>query len=221
MDAVKPYSPWLLFGFGEKNALVCHKYYPMKNSCITDDLLLRDIRSGDVGAFEVLFNRYYKKLCRHGRTVVESWEVAEEIVVDVMLKFWTNREKIIITASIEQYLFRSVYNSALNYVRDSSRREVDVVYVAELNDDQGEEDKAFGKMFGRTDEGPTYEKFDSLIAQLPEANQQVMNLRKEGLSYKDIAGKMNLSEKKVRNMAERTIQKLRDKFRAYQQGRLT
>jgi RNA polymerase sigma-70 factor (ECF subfamily) len=205
----------------EKTPWFAASHYPMKAGCITDELLFQDIRGGDVYAFEVLFNRYYKKLCRHGRTVIDSWEVAEEIVVDVMLRLWTNREKIIITTGIEQYLFRSVHNSALNHMRDSSRREVDVVYVAEFTDDLAEEDKTFVKIFDKGNDGSIYEKFDSMIAQLPVRNQQVMNFRKEGLSYKDIAGKMNLSEKKVRNLAERTIQKLRDKFRAFQQGRYT
>jgi RNA polymerase sigma-70 factor (ECF subfamily) len=180
---------------------------------IVNELLFEDIKSGDVYAFEILFHRYYKKLCRYCRTIVKKTEVAEEIAVDVLHKLWTNREDIVITIGMEQYLYRSVHNRALNHIRDRRRSEIEIVNVSEFTADPAEEDSALHAITSGTKEGSFYDQLDTLLSALPLQQQQILNLRKGGLTHKEIAGRMELPEKKVRNLADRTIQKLREQVK--------
>lgn len=180
---------------------------------IVNELLFEDIKSGDVYAFEILFHRYYKKLCRYCRTIVNRSELAEEIVVDVLHKVWTNRTEIVITTGMEQYLYRSVHNRALNYIRDRKRREIELVTVAEFSSDPAEEDSALTKIASGVSEVSFHDQLDSMLSALPLQQQQILNFRKGGLSHKEIAGRMELPEKKVRNLADRTIQKLREQLK--------
>lgn len=184
------------------------------NPSVINELLFEDMKSGDVYAFEVLFHRYYKKLCRYGRTIISRWEIAEEIAVDVLHKLWANKSDITITTGVEQYLYRSVHNRALNYLRDAARREPEVTYVPEFAVEPSAEDRNLMDIIAGPAEASLQEQLDHLLASLSSQQQQILGLRKEGLTHKDIAGQMELPEKKVRNISDRTIQKLRAQLNA-------
>ena len=49
---------------------------------------------------------------------------ASDIVQEVFFNFWTDQNTIHITESAEAYLYRSVMNRGLNYLRDEKRRKL-------------------------------------------------------------------------------------------------
>lgn len=63
----------------------------MRNIPLEDTSLLSAIQKGDRSAFDVLFQKYYSVLCTYCYRFVRL-EDAEEIVQDVMLWLWENRE---------------------------------------------------------------------------------------------------------------------------------
>jgi len=88
----------------------------------TDDVfLLRLISLGDKQAFKYLFDTFFVSLCRFARLYVDDHGIAEEIVLDVFTAVWEKREKIDIKITWKAYLFQSVRNKALNYIRDNDR----------------------------------------------------------------------------------------------------
>jgi len=70
-----------------------------------------------------LFNTWYSKLCSYANGYLKDLDASEEIVQEVMLKIWINRESLEITTSIQSYLFRAVRNGCLNMLKHVSIRE--------------------------------------------------------------------------------------------------
>lgn len=78
-------------------------------------LLLSKLQQGDKKAFNALFRKYYPTLCAYAHRFVDL-EDAEEIVQDVMLWLWENREILLIESSLSQYLLKMIYHRALNRI---------------------------------------------------------------------------------------------------------
>ena len=87
----------------------------MKNTsqAIDDSFLLSAMQHGDKKAYGTLFRRYYSMLCTYANRFV-SLENAEEIVQDVMLWLWENREIQTFNTSFSQYLYKAVYHRCIN-----------------------------------------------------------------------------------------------------------
>ena len=82
----------------------------------TDErFLLSAMQHGDLKAYGVIFRRYYPILCAYATRFVELKDV-EEIVQDVMLWLWENRETQTFETSLSQYLFKTVYHRAINVI---------------------------------------------------------------------------------------------------------
>ena len=80
------------------------------------------IKSGDARLFSRMFLRYYSPLCEYASKFVPDSD-AEEIVQDLMVNLWENREYLFIGQSIKVYLFRSVRNRCFNNIRNGRTRE--------------------------------------------------------------------------------------------------
>ena len=82
----------------------------------TDDIFL-GINHGDHNSFNHLFFCYYGRLCTYVAEIIKDDFASEDIVQDLFIKIWTNREKIEVQESIAGYLFKSSKNAALNHLR--------------------------------------------------------------------------------------------------------
>ena len=87
----------------------------MKNTsqAIEDTRLLSAMQHGDKKAYGTLFRRYYPMLCTYANRFV-NLEDAEEIVQDVMLWLWENKETQMFNTSFSQYLYKTVYHRCIN-----------------------------------------------------------------------------------------------------------
>ena len=83
---------------------------------ISDAELIAGINGNDTKAFRQLYERYQEDMYRLALRKIQSEEVAEEIVQDVFVSLWEKRQVLVI-ADIRNYLFRSVKNGVLDYVR--------------------------------------------------------------------------------------------------------
>lgn len=152
---------------------------------------------------DLLFNHYGGKLYNMSFAYLKSKEEAEEIVQDVLLKLWQNRGKIDISGFLEGYLFKMTKNLLLNRIRTKSRKGI---YTEELQFDIA------GSM--RTDQSLLLEDMQIFLAKaihgMPSKRQVIFKMsRIEGLSNKQIALKLGLSEKTVENQIGRAIKYLR------------
>ena len=83
----------------------------------------QQIAKGDHSAYESLFREHYRPLCAFAFQYVKSSDDAEEIVQDLFVRLWQDRQKVNITSSLKAYLFTSVRNRCINALNKVKRNE--------------------------------------------------------------------------------------------------
>jgi len=171
---------------------------------------LKDIIEGLIrdspNAMKHLFEMFYKPLCAYASRYVGSVPVAEEIVSDVMLKIWQNREQGYRPESFREYLFAATRNTALNHLKQQkNRRTLNDAWAEQLRNDLIEE-TTLNTIIAEE----TQVKINSLIDNLPDQCRKAFLMSRIGdMSYDEIAENMGISTNTVKYHIKTALQKLR------------
>lgn len=151
--------------------------------------LLLQIASGNQFAFRKLFTMHHQHLGNYIFRITDSMELAEEIVQDVFMKIWLNREKLTEVKNFKAYLFVISKNQALNSLRKMIKERALITNLENiLNQDQDDNDLS-----------EYYRLIDEAIDQLPPQQQKVYLLsRHKRLKYVEISDEMNISSETVK-----------------------
>src|SRR5688572_2849777 len=79
--------------------------------------MLAMVAIGDRQAFTQLYTTHFNNLYRYTFLFTKSKEETEEILQEVFIKIWENREKLHEVDSLKSYLFRFVKNKLLDKIR--------------------------------------------------------------------------------------------------------
>jgi len=82
-----------------------------------DKQLFERIKAGDRFSFDTLFRKYYAQLVRFAIGYTHDGIFAEEIVQDTFVKIWESAARISIETSVLAYLYTSVRNNSLNFLK--------------------------------------------------------------------------------------------------------
>lgn len=153
---------------------------------------------------EYLFKEHYKRLYRVALRVVNDGQAADDVVQDVFLSVWKNRETIKITTTIEGYLIKSTLNKALNYLEKNKKNlKVAITDQLELKD----------ALSNLKQESFDYELFQQLVYKVldtlpPKCKTIFMLSRFEEMKYKEIAVHLDISIKTVENQMSIALSRL-------------
>jgi RNA polymerase sigma-70 factor, ECF subfamily len=174
-----------------------------------EHILFEKIKTGDEKAFEALFRRYYSHLCLYATQILKNPSAAEEIVQELFVRFWEKKEETKIETSLKNYLFRAVKNHCLNYIKHNQiKREYSQKFL--------NENEPFSTEYDIESQTELFRKIEESISALPEKRQKIFRLsRQEGLKYREIAEKMNISIKTVETQMGLAIKTLREKLHNY------
>ncbi|MEQ9218398.1 MAG: RNA polymerase sigma-70 factor [Cyclobacteriaceae bacterium] len=162
----------------------------------------------DIPAFELVFNEYYGVLKSYALRFLDDEADADEVVQDTFTKFWEKCELLDPLSSIKNYLYRSVHNSCLNFIKHQKVKDAYKQYIIEFME-EGAEDPYIEK-----EERTTLEKVLEEIDHLPPKCQEIFKLsRFEGLKYYEIANHLNISVKTVEVQMGKALRVLREKFK--------
>ncbi|AZS31751.1 RNA polymerase sigma factor [Butyricimonas faecalis] len=165
-------------------------------------LLTKQISRGDENAFKVLYEEFFHALLAVACKYVEM-ETAEDIVQDTFFKLWNTPQKFVQITDLRFYLYRSVQNQCLNYIRDKKveenyRNETELV----------SEDFFYNVLL----EEELFIRLRGAINELPEKYKEVISLNLEGLSDKEIALHLGISIDAVKQQKKRGKERLREKL---------
>ncbi len=168
--------------------------------------LVSQIVAGNEKAFEVLFKSYAQLLINFARRFVFDTAIAENIVQDVFLKVWTNRERLNPDKNFKTYLFTAVKNQALHHLRH-----LEVERRAEENLDLSPEP------IKTPDEELREKEVENCIRQavgeLPEKCRLIFCMNRfDQLTYAQIAEVQNISIKTVETHMGRALKYLRQRL---------
>lgn len=170
----------------------------------------KGIRIGDKAEFEALFRAHYSTLCGYANTFLKDPDASEEIVQEVMLKIWTNRSSLLITTSIRNYLFRAVRNGCMNLLKHIEIRE----------DYKKWNERAMGLAERSNEDRMIVSELETRIREaidnLPLERRKVFVMsRYDGLTYAEIADRLEISVKTVENQMGSALKTLRTELAEY------
>ncbi len=172
---------------------------------IKDETLFAQMRLHDAKAFEVLFKRHYKPLCRRVNSMLNDEEATEDVVQQLFIKIWESRETLQTPDSVAAYLFTAARNRALNYIKSQSRKSSNETPLTHLHDEA--DNRTEELMDAKELQKALYAAIDAL----PEKRREVFVLsRFEGKSYKEIAEIMQISVKTVEAQMGKALSTLRE-----------
>lgn len=176
---------------------------------MTETISHKGIKVKSKADFEELFNTHYSNLCAYANNFLKDVDASEEVVQEVLFKLWTNRESIIINSSVQSYLFRAVRNASLNLLKHVNIREdYKAQHEYEREDVLSSEDEMIVSELDQ--------KIRTAIDQLPMERKKVFILsRYDGLKYKEIADKLNISVSTVENQMVKALKFLREELKDY------
>jgi RNA polymerase sigma-70 factor (family 1) len=153
--------------------------------------LLLQVASGDEHAFSELFNAHHQHLGMHIYRITDSVELAEEVVQDIFLKIWMNRETLNAVQNFKAYLFVISKNHALNCLRKQAKERIHKLSI--------EDNVVTMQLANNNDIDEHYTLLDEAIDHLPPQQQKVYLLsRHSRLKYDEIASQLGLSRETVK-----------------------
>lgn len=161
------------------------------------------MQQGDKCAFEYFFKTYVDMLYAYAMGFCRDQDVAEDLVQEAFVRFWTMREKLSYSESIYGYLQRTVRNICIN---QKVRERVEEKYrQAVLHSDEDE--------FCWEDDDELEELRRQLleaIDRLPEKCREIFILScVEGLKYQEVADQLRVSINTVKTQVRFGYKKLR------------
>ncbi len=162
----------------------------------------------DERKFEALFKQWFKPLTAYAYKYLQDIDLAKEIVHQAFLKLWETRETIDTGQNVKSYLYKTVTNLSINYIRDN-KKFVSTEEIYEWNLDPED----FENLAERNELAAA---LLNAIDQLPPKMREIFILsRYDGLSHKEIAEKLGISTKTVENQIGKALKKLRKTLKPY------
>ena len=178
------------------------------------DRLFKEVSElGNQESFKKLFSIFFARLNDFAKRIVKDKDISQDIVQDVFIKVWENREKYD-SINIEAFLFKMVRNKCLDYIKH--------IRVINNNQEKLEVSAKLEELY-RIDfvgdepylliEEELRLEIEGIINLLPDRCKEVFILsRIKGLKNNEIASQLEISIKNVERHIGRALKEFRNKF---------
>ena len=175
---------------------------------LSTEKIIRRLKNDDKSAVDELFGYYYPRLYHFSKSILKIENEIDDILQEVFVKIWLNRHKVDNADTFNAWIFTITKNEVLNLIR------------AKLKD-QTFKDELFLRSVAEEYQTPNLIEFeeiksgiDKIVTSLPEKRQQVFILsRTEGLSNKEIAQQLSISEKTVEDHITHAIKYIKNSMK--------
>ena len=155
-----------------------------------DPILLEQVAAGDQAAFRQIYAHFFKRLYQFAFAMIKTRESAEEIVEDVFVRIWQQREGVSAIRNLRVYLYTATKNAALNYLSQKARQNITEPFdhiAIDLDGSAGSPEQLLIT-------AETYRKIQTAVEALPPRCKMIFKLvREDGLKYREIAEILNIS----------------------------
>ncbi|MES2826671.1 MAG: RNA polymerase sigma-70 factor [Bacteroidota bacterium] len=158
-----------------------------------ETLLLQHAAAGDRDAYAKLYQFYLPKLYQYLYGIIRSKEDTEEILQDIFLKLWENKESLSEIKNLNSYLFKIARNRLMNLYDHQKVRRKAIDYI-------GRDGEAAGD---NAEDGLIYRQYKEIVQraleQLPPKRRQVFEMStQQELSHEQIAEALQISKSMVK-----------------------
>lgn len=171
---------------------------------VNERLLLQKIATGDQEAFRVLFDAYHNRVYSFAFRLLQSEEAAEDVVQDIFLKLWLNKQELEELLSVEAYLRVITRNHTLNLLR---RKDFEPELLTETSLVKNDFNRETEHLIEYND---TKRILKSAIDSLPPRQQVVFQLcHQDGLKYEEAGLKLGISSLTVKTHMQQALKSIR------------
>lgn len=172
---------------------------------LLEENTIQQIKAGNIAAFKSFFDSVYYQLYFYCRKYISDPEDAKDLLQNVFMKLWEKREELEIHTSLESYIYRSVHNECLNYIRCS--RPTDSIDENIDNDDSPYQDLTVHEIESIVEE---------TVRHLPQQCQSIFRMsRIQGLRNQEIAEQLYISVRTVETQIYRALKILKIRLKDY------
>lgn len=189
----------------------------MKIKELSDQQLLEYCRAGNDKAFDILFNRYFRPLYRLTLKYTSNAEIAEELVMDLMMWIWEKRNTHICPeGNFSAYLFKAMRNSIISFFRKKTLQTEPIELFHE-------ETVADSKLADHDLHSKGLEDcFQRKLNELSPQRRIVYQMsREQEMTYPEIARKLNLSKNTVKSHMSFSLNHLKKHLDQYLESSIT
>jgi RNA polymerase sigma-70 factor (family 1) len=165
------------------------------------------IKQGDVFVFNQVFHQFHQKLYFYVLSKTKSSYCAEETVQITFIKLWQHRESLNENISIDAQIFRIAKTTLIDQLRKQHYSDKITALLA------GKETSQSNEAISNLQQQELKQKLQTALSQMPPARKRVFEMsRLQGLSHKEIAARLSLSEKTVENHINLALRQIRERF---------
>jgi len=166
------------------------------------------LAKGEEAAFREIFEHFSPKVHGYALRIVHSAVDAEELVQEVFLKLWLNRERLANVENFDAYLFTIARNATYNYLKRISvekRARLGFAEQVPFHEPPTEEAIIYGD----------YAKFlHRAIERLSPQQRLIYNLcHREGMKYDEVAAKLKISKFTVKTHMQQALRSIKMQLR--------
>lgn len=167
-----------------------------------DHLLLLRLSEGNKLAFDALYDKYFKQVFNSAFKRLNDRQQAEDIAQDVFVQLWIRGSKAPIE-NLPAYLHTVVRNNVFKLLEKESKYTTLPELTVQLEDSRANADSnVLHREFLKA--------FEELVESLPEQQRVIFKMRfEEDLSSAEIAEKLQISPKTVRNQLGKSLARLK------------
>jgi RNA polymerase sigma-70 factor (family 1) len=180
----------------------------MEYGILTDTDLVALLKRSDAQSFEEIYSRHWRKLLLFSRTKLPQTEHPEDLVQDLFVMLWEQREKLAIS-NLSSYLHTSLKNAVINRYRVKLLHQQYALQAIEV--------PTFHEQTGQEVElNELVATFEKQLQGMPEKTVKIFRLSKiEYKSVKEISATLDVPERTVEYHIALAIRKLRHVLRDY------
>ncbi|RAJ37036.1 RNA polymerase sigma factor [Pedobacter cryoconitis] len=173
----------------------------------SDSELIELLKSGDRLAFTEIYNRYWSVLYAQVYKMLRDQDDAKDVIQEIFSKLWINAAAIKSNHNLGGLLYTAARNKVLNSIEKSKVRhdyaKSIAAFVSETDPDT----------IDKLDEKRLSKIIEHEIQSLPPKMREIFEMsRKENLSHKEIAEKLNLSDQTVKKQVQNALKIIRPRI---------
>ena len=172
--------------------------------------LIVKLHKGEEKAFEKIYSLFHRQIYKFCLNLHKSDEEARETVQKVFVALWEQRRQVDENKPLATYLF----SIAKYMIYQDFRKEVykkaafdHIINNSNYTTDSTKDEVLFNELLSF---------LESLIERLPERQREIFKLsRLKGLTYRQIAGQLNITENTVDTQIRRALEFVRNKYNSH------
>lgn len=169
-----------------------------------EQIILKGLQQGSEQAYKDLFTAYFSDLVLYANHFIKNQAAAEDIVQDFFITLWLEKKFFNIKSSLESYLYRSLYNTCLNHLRNEQRKQEKLLHMPI------EKNSSPTPTTELEDKERVYNQLYQALHKLPEQCKQVFTLCcLQNMKYQEAADYLGISINTVRTQMGRAYKILR------------